>query len=183
MHGWRTSKYLNRSFCEWTYVFWPGIINFAQRRNKQEGAADGSNISNEIGFGSWLITVLLSRVLAHLSSFLKSTSSSSLSFSFIQSSFHSTMDILYIMAILLGSVSLSNISFLLAALVAFGLSHQVIYDQFFHPLASYPGPFFASVTRIWIAWHNDIEDETAVCWELIQKHGQNSLNIRPTKNT
>jgi len=52
------------------------------------------------------------------------------------------------------------------------VAYQVIYNHFFHPLSNYPGPFFAGVTRIWIAWHNYIEDETEVCWKLVQKHGQ-----------
>jgi hypothetical protein len=37
--------------------------------------------------------------------------------------------------------------FLLAASLA--LLFQVIYNRFFHPLANIPGPFWASLTRIW----------------------------------
>lgn len=67
------------------------------------------------------------------------------------------------------------------ALVLFGLPYKIIYNHIFHPLSSYPGPFFAGVTRIWIAWHNYVEDETVTRRDLMQKHGQllSQLSIQP----
>ena len=71
----------------------------------------------------------------------------------------------------LGVCTTINILLVSFALFLFAVSYQIIHNHFFHPLASYPGPFLAGVTRIWIAWHNYLEDETAICWKLVQKHG------------
>jgi hypothetical protein len=35
---------------------------------------------------------------------------------------------------------------------------------------------------MWIAWHNYIEDETIVCWKLVQKHGQFASSNPPKMN-
>lgn len=29
--------------------------------------------------------------------------------------------------------------------------YQIVYYRWFHPLSKFPGPFWASVTRLWIA--------------------------------
>jgi hypothetical protein len=29
--------------------------------------------------------------------------------------------------------------------------YQIVYYRYFHPLSKFPGPFWASVTRLWIA--------------------------------
>lgn len=49
--------------------------------------------------------------------------------------------------------------------------YQIIYYRFFHPLSAFPGPFWASVTRLWGAYHDLIGDELAVEWEELKKHG------------
>ena len=59
--------------------------------------------------------------------------------------------------------------------------YQGIYYRFFHPLRGFPGPFWASVTRLWIAYRNVKADEHLVEYELHKKHGKlhyaaNSLN-------
>jgi cytochrome P450 len=76
--------------------------------------------------------------------------------------------------------TLNYLLLLIAALLTFAVSYQVIYNHFFHPLRDYPGPFLAGVTRIWVAYHNYIEDETAVCWELVKKYGQLISSWRET---
>ena len=67
--------------------------------------------------------------------------------------------------------ALQALGLLALTLLVLSILYQVIYNHFFHPLSSYPGPFFAGVTRIWIAWHNYFEVETKVCWDLVQRHG------------
>ena len=72
--------------------------------------------------------------------------------------------------------SLSNIALWLLCLLLLSLLYQVVYNHFYHPLSSYPGPRLAGITRIWLAWHNYVEDETHVCWEAIQNYG-NKLEV------
>ncbi|KAI9757651.1 MAG: hypothetical protein M4579_003376 [Chaenotheca gracillima] len=65
------------------------------------------------------------------------------------------------------------------AYVTFRVLYQIIYYRFFHPLSQFPGPFWASVTRLWIAYHSLKEDECAVEWELHKKYGR-VIRITPT---
>ena len=44
------------------------------------------------------------------------------------------------------------IKFLLASLVVYETA-WIVYACFFHPLRKVPGPFLASVSRIWIIWN------------------------------
>ena len=71
----------------------------------------------------------------------------------------------------LSKLSIGNAFLLLCAFVTYCVLYQVIYYRFFHPLAKFPGPFWGSVTRMWIAYHNIKGDECAVFTELIKKHG------------
>ena len=50
--------------------------------------------------------------------------------------------------------------------------YQIIHYRFFHPLSAFPGPFWASVTRLWIAYHDQKGNEGVVMWEEVQKHGK-----------
>jgi hypothetical protein len=84
--------------------------------------------------------------------------------------------------VLLDKFTTSSLLFVICAVLCFSISYQFIYNHFFHPLSSYPGPFLAGVTRMWIAWHNYIEDETIVCWKLVQKHGQFASSNSPKIN-
>lgn len=44
---------------------------------------------------------------------------------------------------------------ILISVLLFGvLVSYVVYQRFFHPLASLPGPFWASLTRLWITKHS-----------------------------
>jgi hypothetical protein len=57
--------------------------------------------------------------------------------------------------------------------------YQIIYYRFFHPLRHFPGPFWASVTRLWIAYHNIKADECELELELHRQYGP-VLRITPT---
>lgn len=59
-----------------------------------------------------------------------------------------------------------------AAWLAAQFLYQVVYYRFFHPLASFPGPFWGSVTRLWITWHNIKGDEPWVFRALHEKYGE-----------
>jgi hypothetical protein len=54
---------------------------------------------------------------------------------------------------------------------------QIIYNHFLHPLAKFPGPFWAGITRIWIAWHHWRETEVLVLYDLLKKHGVNTFTL------
>ena len=48
---------------------------------------------------------------------------------------------------------------------------QSVYYRFFHPLSKFPGPFWASISRLWIAYHNLKEDELYLILKLHQQYG------------
>lgn len=50
--------------------------------------------------------------------------------------------------------------------------YQVVYYRLFHPLRKFPGPFWGSVTRLWITYHNIKGDEPETLQELHRKYGQ-----------
>lgn len=65
-----------------------------------------------------------------------------------------------------------ELAFLLSAAYVLGsFVWQIVYYRFFHPLAGFPGPFWGSVTRLWITYHNVMEDECKVFQALHQKYG------------
>jgi hypothetical protein len=97
-----------------------------------------------------------------------------------------------------GSTALSYLGIRNLVLAVFGyfvarVVYQIVYYRYFHPLSKFPGPFWGSVTRLWIAWvldilepyilhgnykltvmyryHNLKEDEPMVCMELHKKYG------------
>lgn len=72
---------------------------------------------------------------------------------------------------LLSGLTVGNAFLLLFAYTGYCVLYQVINYRFFHPLAKFPGPFWGSVTRLWIAYHNIKEDECAVFTELTKKYG------------
>ena len=49
--------------------------------------------------------------------------------------------------------------------------YQIVHYRYFHPLSSFPGPFWASVTRLWSAYHDFIGDEYEVELKELKKHG------------
>lgn len=70
-------------------------------------------------------------------------------------------------------------SLLTAKNVAIGLSSllilyfitQAIYDIYFHPLAKFPGPAAAKVSRLWLTWQCLKGQEPYVLYELSKKYG------------
>lgn len=69
-------------------------------------------------------------------------------------------------------LSISNFALLVLAYITFKIVYQIVYYRFFHPLAKFPGPFWGSVTRLWIAYHNVKADEPEVVRAMHQKYGE-----------
>lgn len=74
----------------------------------------------------------------------------------------------------LAQVTITNVFFTLFTYVVLKFVYQVIYYRFFHPLAAFPGPFWASVTRLWIAKQNLQETEYLTVYDLAKKYGMSS---------
>jgi hypothetical protein len=72
-----------------------------------------------------------------------------------------------------------NIVITVITLTTLSVLHQIVYYHFFHPLRNFPGPFWASVTRLWIAYHNVMADECELEFALHKKYGP-VLRISPT---
>jgi hypothetical protein len=67
--------------------------------------------------------------------------------------------------------SFRNIFLLLVGWILYNCVYQVVYYRFFHPLCAFPGPFWGSVTRLWIGWHCHRETELATITKLHEKYG------------
>ena len=50
--------------------------------------------------------------------------------------------------------------------------YQIVYYRFFHPLSKFPGPFWASVTRLYITYYNLKETEYTLVLDLHKKYGK-----------
>ncbi|KAH7031394.1 flavonoid 3',5'-hydroxylase [Microdochium trichocladiopsis] len=79
----------------------------------------------------------------------------------------------------MGLLSITNLFGLGFAYVAFKAISQIVYYRFFHPLAQFPGPFWGSVTRLWLTYHNVKADECETVQALHKKHGP-VIRITPT---
>lgn len=88
---------------------------------------------------------------------------------------HTKMSNLHILTLL----TPFNILLLSVSAIVLSFLYQIIYYRFFHPLRHFPGPFWASCTRLWIAWHNILGDECALELALHKKYGP-VLRITPT---
>ena len=62
----------------------------------------------------------------------------------------------------IGSLAWCFLVYILYEIVA-----QIIYYRYFHPLRGFPGPFWASVTRLWIGWH---------CWRQTELETEKALH-------
>ena len=71
----------------------------------------------------------------------------------------------------LSFVTVTNAFLALIASVFLKFVYQIIHYRFFHPLAAFPGPFWASVTRLWIAKQNLHETEYLTVYDLAKKYG------------
>ena len=72
----------------------------------------------------------------------------------------------------LSLLTVTNLFLGLVAYVALKFGWQIVYYRFFHPLAKFPGPFWASVTRLWIAKHNLQETEVPTVYALAKEYGR-----------
>ncbi|KAI1614672.1 cytochrome P450 [Exophiala viscosa] len=76
-------------------------------------------------------------------------------------------------------VTIRSFAYCLLAFILYRIVAQIIYYRYLHPLRDFPGPFWASVTRLWIGWHcwrqTELETEKA----LHEKYGP-VLRITPT---
>lgn len=75
----------------------------------------------------------------------------------------------------LSLVTVTNIILAIFAYVGLKFLYQIVYYRFFHPLSVFPGPFWGSVTRLWIAWHNLKETELPTVYALTKKYGMMHL--------
>lgn len=76
---------------------------------------------------------------------------------------------------LLPLVTVTNTILALLAYIILRFVYQVVYYRFYHPLSVFPGPFWGSVTRLWIAWHNMRETELPTVYALTKKYGMMNL--------
>ncbi|RDW74279.1 cytochrome P450 [Aspergillus mulundensis] len=79
----------------------------------------------------------------------------------------------------LSQLTLANVVLGCVAYVALKFIYQIVYYRFFHPLSVFPGPFWGSVTRLWIAWHNLNETELPTVYDLTKKYGP-VVRVTPT---
>ncbi len=63
-----------------------------------------------------------------------------------------------------------SINLLLAFLVVYE-TVWIVYARFFHPLRKVPGPFLASVSRIWIIWNVSRADCEKTQRQLHEQYG------------
>ncbi|KAJ5721031.1 P450 monooxygenase [Penicillium malachiteum] len=76
-------------------------------------------------------------------------------------------------------VTITNILLLTIAFAMLQFLYQIIYYKLFHPLKRYPGPFWASVTRLWQAWHFFQGSELDAQWQAVKKYGP-VVRVSPT---
>ncbi|KAL2864829.1 cytochrome P450 [Aspergillus lucknowensis] len=72
---------------------------------------------------------------------------------------------------LVSQLTVANVVLGYCAYVALKFLYQIVYYHFLHPLSAFPGPFWGTVTRLWIAWHNVNETELPTVYELTKKYG------------
>ncbi|KAI9706480.1 MAG: hypothetical protein M1836_003486 [Candelina mexicana] len=84
-----------------------------------------------------------------------------------------------ILEALVARVTVGNLALSLAAYIVFRVSYQIIYYRYFHPLSIFPGPFWATTTRLWIAYHNLKSTELNSTYELHKKYGP-VIRVTPT---
>ena len=77
--------------------------------------------------------------------------------------------------------SLPSIKVFTLILPALTLSYWlcwIVYARFFHPLAKYPGPFLASISRLWLLLQVASANVDQTQRELHKKHGGYSNTYR-----
>lgn len=71
----------------------------------------------------------------------------------------------------LSLVTVTNFFLTIFVYVISKFVYQIVYYRCFHPLSVFPGPFWASVTRLWIAKQNLAETEYLTVYGLSKKYG------------
>jgi hypothetical protein len=72
----------------------------------------------------------------------------------------------------LARMTIGNLVLFILAYVAFRILQQIVYYRFLSPIKDFPSPFWASVTRLWIAWYNLIETEVQALEAVHKKYGE-----------
>jgi hypothetical protein len=73
---------------------------------------------------------------------------------------------------ILARLTIGNLLLFILAYVAFRVIQQIIYYRFLSPIKDFPGPFWASVTRLWTAWYNLMETEVQALEAVHKKYGE-----------
>lgn len=76
-----------------------------------------------------------------------------------------------ILSQILTRVTVTNTFLFILAYLAIKVVKQIVYYRFFSPIKDFPGPFWGSVTRLWLAWHNVNSTEVKTMQELHEKYG------------
>jgi hypothetical protein len=72
---------------------------------------------------------------------------------------------------LLGYVTFPNILLAIVSFISYKIVSQIVYYRFFSPLRIFPGPFWGSVTRLWLGWHCWRQTELGEVKKLHEKYG------------
>ena len=75
----------------------------------------------------------------------------------------------------LSLVTVTNILLSFVAYIVLKFVYQIVHYRFFHPLSAFPGPFWASVTRLWIAKQNLQETEYLTLYDLSKNNGKSGI--------
>ena len=94
------------------------------------------------------------------------------------------MDAVNLLFKFLSAITFGRLCLTLLSYILLSFSYQIIYYRFFHPLSNFPGPFWASVTRLYSAYFNFVGRHYLHEWELHQKYGMSmdSMNTKPRCN-
>ena len=80
----------------------------------------------------------------------------------------------------LNNFSLRGVFLAFIVFIAYKTISQVVYYRFIHPLRKFPGPFWPSVTRLWIGWHCWRQTELETMYKLHEKYGSCLASLRFT---
>lgn len=61
--------------------------------------------------------------------------------------------------------------------IVLAIAKSVIATRYFHPLSQFPGPFFASISRLWIVYYNLLGREYLKEYDLHKKYGKEILRL------